>query len=90
MIVEFVVGIYANSLALQADAMHMASDLIALLVAFWALSLSGKKSTDSYTYGWSRFEVMGAMINSVLLFYVFVYILIYARTTLFDICVVEE
>ena len=63
MIVEFVVGIYASSLALQADAMHMASDLIALLVAFWALSLSGKKSTDSYTYGWSRVEVMGAMIN---------------------------
>lgn len=90
MIVEFVVGIYANSLALQADAMHMASDLIALLVAFWALSLSGKKSTDSYTYGWSRFEVMGAMINSVFLLSVCLNIVIEALTRFFDIGEVKD
>ena len=36
MIIEFVVGIYAGALALQADAMHMASDLIALIVGYWA------------------------------------------------------
>ena len=64
MIIEFVVGIYAGALALQADAMHMASDLIALIVGYWALSLSGKSSNDSYTFGWSRFETLGAMINS--------------------------
>lgn len=68
MVVEFVGGIIANALALQADAMHMASDLIALIIGYWAISLARRPESQYNTYGWSRFEVIGAMINSVFLF----------------------
>ena len=85
MVVEFVVGIIVGALTLQADAMHMASDLIAQLIGYWALSLSSKKSNDSYTYGWGRFEVLGAMINAVFLLAVCLNIITEAITRCIDI-----
>ena len=90
MVVEFVVGIIAGALALQADAMHMASDLIALIVGYCAISLSQRPENESDTYGWSRFEVVGAMVNSVFLLSVCLNIVIEAVTRMFDISEVEE
>ncbi len=65
-IVELVVGNITNSLALVADAFHMLSDLIALLIALLAVRIS-KRRSDINTYGWVRAEVVGANINTVFL-----------------------
>ncbi len=65
-IVELVVGNITNSLALVADAFHMLSDLIALLIALIAVRIS-KRRSDINTYGWVRAEVVGANINTVFL-----------------------
>lgn len=48
MIVELAVGVIIGSLALQADAFHMASDLLALLVGFYAARMS-KQRPNSIT-----------------------------------------
>ena len=90
MVVEFVVGIIAGALALQADAMHMASDLIALIVGYCAISLSQRPENESDTYGWSRFEVVGAMVNAVFLLSVCLNIVIEALTRFFDISEAQE
>ncbi|KAF8469727.1 cation efflux protein [Kalaharituber pfeilii] len=64
---EIIVGYAVHSLALVADSFHMLNDVFSLLVALWAIKLSKQKSTSSYTYGWQRAEVLGALINGVFL-----------------------
>ena len=65
-IVELVVGNITNSLALVADAFHMLSDVIALIIGLLAIRIAKRRSNIN-TYGWVRAEVVGANINTVFL-----------------------
>ena len=65
-VVELVVGNITNSVALVADAFHMLSDVISLVIATVAVRISRQRS-DINTYGWVRAEVVGANINTVFL-----------------------
>lgn len=56
-VVELVYGIIIGSLALQADAFHMASDLIALVVGFYSLIVARRAPTPIASFGWMRMEV---------------------------------
>jgi len=65
---EIVFGYITNSIALVTDAFHMLSDIIALSIAHYAITLTKKKSYSSkYTYGWQRAETLGALVNAVFL-----------------------
>jgi len=64
---EIIVGYAVHSLALVADSFHMLNDVMSLLVALWAIKLAKAKSSNDYTYGWQRAEVLGALINGVFL-----------------------
>ena len=44
-VIELAGGIYANSLALMADAAHMLTDLCALGLSLFALHISGRPAT---------------------------------------------
>ena len=67
-LVEIVVGYITRSVALVADSFHMLSDVISLIVGFFALRYSKKSAqTDRNTFGWQRAEVLGALINAVFL-----------------------
>lgn len=67
MVIEIVAGLAFRSLALLADATHMASDVLGLGVALVAQSLTGRPSSDSHSYGWQRAEVLGAQANACIL-----------------------
>lgn len=67
LVVQVVGGLLSGSLALLADAGHMASDLIGLVVALVAASVAVRPATDRQTYGYRRAEVLGAMVNGVVL-----------------------
>lgn len=64
---EVVGSIISGSLALLADAGHMLSDLIGLIVALVASIIASKPASSRHTFGFRRFEVFGALINSVIL-----------------------
>lgn len=66
-LVELIVGIYAESLSLQTDSFHMLSDLFALIIALISYQLARRKKSSDFTYGWSRAEIIGGLINSVFL-----------------------
>lgn len=68
LVAEVVGGVVFNSLALLADAAHMASDVAALLVALVAQRLAARPATAAHTFGLQRAEVLGAQANAVLLF----------------------
>ncbi len=57
----------SGSLALLADAGHMASDAIGLAVALFASFVASRPATDRHTFGFRRFEVLAALVNGVLL-----------------------
>ena len=66
-VVEVVGGLYAGSLALLADAVHMLSDNVALGLALFAAWLAAKPATPERTYGYKRAEVLAALVNGMLL-----------------------
>ena len=77
-IVEFIGGIYTNSLAITSDAIHDLGDSISLGMAWYFQKLSDKKPTKTYSYGFKRFSLLGAIINSVILFIGSIFIIIEA------------
>ena len=64
--VEIIVGHYSKSNALIADAFHMLSDVVALIIAYLA-SYTSSKPWKRNTYGFARTEVLGALTNAVIL-----------------------
>jgi cobalt-zinc-cadmium efflux system protein len=67
MLVEFVGGLLANSLALMADAGHMLSDAGALGLSIFALWFARRPATAAKTYGYLRIEILAALANGVTL-----------------------
>lgn len=67
MVVEVVVAVFAHSLALLADAGHMLTDAAALATALWAIHLSARPITGTWTFGLKRAEILSAAVNGVTL-----------------------
>ncbi|MCE7914414.1 MAG: cation transporter [Nitrosomonas sp. PRO4] len=66
-VVEVVFGLFANSLALLADAGHNLSDVLSLLFAWGASVLVRKLPTQRHTYGLRRTSILAALINALVL-----------------------
>ncbi len=71
---EIVGGVISGSLALLADAGHMLSDALALVLAYAAITLAERPATRSKTYGWYRLEILAALLNGVVLVMISVFI----------------
>lgn len=67
LIAEVIGGIITNSLALLADAAHMLTDVVGLLLAYIAIRIGERKATSSKTFGYYRTEILAAVINAVVL-----------------------
>ena len=67
MLVEFVGGWLANSLALLADAVHMLTDVAAVALSLFAMSVARRPATPAKTYGYLRMEILAALINGAAL-----------------------
>ncbi|GAB3507280.1 cation diffusion facilitator family transporter [Pseudoxanthomonas daejeonensis] len=75
-LVAEVVGAWlTNSLALLSDAAHMATDTLALAIALVAVRLARRPPDAKRTYGYVRFEALGALANGSMLFVLAGYIL---------------
>lgn len=75
---ELAGGLWTGSLALAGDAGHMFSDALALCLAAFAAWLSRRPAGRRHTYGWSRAEVIGALINGMLMLGVVILIVVEA------------
>lgn len=63
-IVEWLFGIYSNSLSLIADAVHNFGDVLGLLLAWGATLLAQKKANQKFTYGLKGSTILAALINA--------------------------
>lgn len=83
-IIEFVGGFLTNSVAIQSDALHDAGDTASLGLAWYFQRLSKKGGNSKYTFGYKRFNTLGAIITGVILVVGSVYILTQAVPRLFS------
>lgn len=67
MVAEIVGGLASGSLALLADAGHMAIDAAAMTLSLFAIWIARKPPTNDKTYGYYRAEILAALINGALL-----------------------
>jgi cobalt-zinc-cadmium efflux system protein len=68
MIAEVVGGLMSGSLALIADAGHMLTDTVALLLAWLGFRLGSRPADARRSFGYSRLEVLAGLVNALSLF----------------------
>ena len=76
MTIEVVGGIKANSLAILTDAAHLLSDVAAFVISLFSLWAAGWEATPRQSYGFSRIEILGALL-SIQLIWLLAGILVY-------------
>ncbi len=73
-LVELVGGLMSGSLALLADAGHMFTDVLALLISSLAVWVAAKPATKNRTYGLYRIEILAALLNGIVLCLIAIFI----------------
>jgi len=69
-------GIFSGSLALLSDALHNFSDVMSLVIAWWAKRISLKENSEEKTFGYKRAEILAALFNASLLAGIGLYLII--------------
>jgi cation diffusion facilitator family transporter len=76
--IEIVAAVASGSLALLADAGHMATDAVGIALALTAVTLAQRPARGRRTFGWQRAEILAAVANGLLLLGVAGYVLVEA------------
>lgn len=66
-IIEFIGGWLTNSTAIMADAVHDLGDSLSIGTAWGLDKLSRKEANQTFSYGYRRFSLLGALINGLVL-----------------------
>lgn len=66
-ILEVIGGIYTNSIAIISDALHDLGDSLSLGLSWWLNNYAQKPSDKRFSFGYKRFSLLGALINSLVL-----------------------
>lgn len=66
-IIEIIGGLFTNSVAILSDALHDLGDSLSLGLAWYFQNLSKKGRDKTFSYGYKRFSVLGAIINALVL-----------------------
>lgn len=83
-IIEIIGGLYTNSLAILSDALHDLGDSLSLGLSWYFQKLSKKGRTKTFSFGYKRFSLLGAIINSIVLVVGSIFILTKAIPELFN------
>lgn len=67
-VAELVTGILTNSLALIADSAHVATDVVGVGLALFAITFAARPASLTRTFGFYRMEILAAVVNAVVLF----------------------
>lgn len=66
-ILEIFGGLWINSVAIISDALHDLGDSLSLGLAWYFEKVAKRPRDQQYTFGYKRFSLLGAVINSVIL-----------------------
>lgn len=74
-IIEIIGGLLTNSMAILSDALHDLGDSLSLGLAWFLQKFSNKEHSTDFSFGYRRFSLLAALINSVVLIVGSVFIL---------------
>ncbi|MCA0985059.1 cation diffusion facilitator family transporter [Halobacillus yeomjeoni] len=74
-IIEIIGGLLTNSMAILSDALHDLGDSLSLGLAWFLQKYSKKSGNSDFSFGYKRFSLLAALINSVVLIVGSVFIL---------------
>jgi cobalt-zinc-cadmium efflux system protein len=74
-VVEVVGGILSDSISLVSDAVHMFTDVMAIGLSLFAITMATRSHSGSMTFGYHRAEVMAALANGVALAVISIWVL---------------
>jgi len=83
-IAEVAGGIWTNSLAITSDALHDLGDSLSLGLSWILERYSNRKTDERYSYGYRRYSLLAALLNSLVLIGGSVYIFYHAIVRLLD------
>ncbi len=66
-IFELIGGIFTNSISIISDAVHDFGDALSIGISLVLEKISKKKPNETYTYGYVRYSVLGALITTIVL-----------------------
>lgn len=66
-IFEIIGGFYVNSVSIISDAIHDLGDSLSLGTAWYLDKKSKEKADKNFSFGYARFSLLGALINSLVL-----------------------
>src|SRR6185312_1584823 len=66
-LVQIIIGLKINSLALLSDAGHNFLDVAGLALAMLAFKLSKSKTTQHYSYGYKKASILISLFNAIVL-----------------------
>ena len=81
---KLITGILVGSIAIISEAIHSFIDLIAALIAFFAVRESSKPADDAHPYGHGKFENVAGAIEALLIFAAAIYIIFEAFRRIFN------
>jgi cobalt-zinc-cadmium efflux system protein len=66
-VLEVIVGLWTNSVAILSDSIHDLGDSLTLGLSWWLENYSNRSSDQRFSYGYRRFSLLGALISTVVL-----------------------
>lgn len=84
LIIELIGGLIFHSTALIADALHIVTDILAIMFSFVALMISSRPPSGTSTYGYHRIEVVASLVNGISLIGIVVVIMYTAYSRLLN------
>ncbi len=88
-LIEIAGGLWTNSVAILADALHDAGDSLTLLLAWYLQKASEKERDQRFSYGYGRLSLLAALINGVVLLAGSIVVIVLVIPRLFEPQVVD-
>ena len=66
-IIEFIGGVFTNSISIISDSIHDLGDALAIFISMVLEKKSRKKPDKNYTFGYLRYSVLGAFFTATIL-----------------------
>lgn len=83
-ILEVFGGLYVNSVAILSDALHDLGDSFSLGMAWYLDKKSKQGASERFSFGYTRFSLLGALINSLMLIAGAVFVISMAVSNILD------
>ena len=83
-LIELIGGFFTNSVAIISDALHDFSDAISIGISYFLERKSKQKPDNHYTFGYTRYSVLGATITNTILIIGSILVIYHAIVKLFN------